>query len=157
MNVRELVASDREAAHEALTDCGAFSAEEIGVALDMIDEGIASDAKDSYALLAAEAEGKLRGYVCIGRTPLTASTWHLYWIVVHPSAQRAGVGQALQARTEDYVRARGGERLVLETGGRADYERTRQFYLSAGYEQVGRITDYYKPGDDCVLFCKSLT
>ncbi len=157
MIVRELIASDREAAREVLTACGAFSAEEISVALGMIDEGVAGEIDDPYPLLAAEIEGKVRGYVCIGRTPLTESTWHLYWIVVHPSTQRSGVGRALQARAEEFVRARGGERLVLETSGRADYERARQFYLSAGYEEVGRICDYYKQGDDCVLFCKSLT
>lgn len=157
MIVREMVASDREAAREALTACGVFSAEEIGVALDLLDEGLAGELDDSYSFLAAELEGKVRGYVCIGRTPLTVSTWHLYWIVVHPSAQRGGVGRALQTRTEDFIRARGGERLVLETSGRADYERARQFYLSAGYEEAGRIRDYYKQGDDCVLFCKRLT
>lgn len=157
MIVREMIASDREAAREALTSCGAFSAEEIGVALDMIDDGVAGEIDDSYTFLVAEIEGKVRGYVCIGRTPLTESTWHLYWIVVHPSAQRGGVGRALQARAEEFARTRGGERLVLETSGRADYEQARRFYLSAGYEEVGRIRDYYKREDDCVLFCKTLS
>jgi SET domain-containing protein len=45
---------------------------------------------------------------------------------------------------------------VLETSGRADYARARRFYERAGYRTVGRITDFYKPGDDCVFYCESL-
>jgi ribosomal protein S18 acetylase RimI-like enzyme len=101
-------------------------------------------------------EGQVRGYVCLGRTPLTVSTWHLYWICVHPAAQGRGVGRALQSHAEGFVRAEGGERLVLETSGRTDYGRARGFYRRAGYQEVGRIKDFYRRGDDCVLFCKPL-
>jgi ribosomal protein S18 acetylase RimI-like enzyme len=50
----------------------------------------------------------------------------------------------------------GGERLVLETSGRPDYERSRRFYERAGFTVQGRIPDFYKPGDDCLIYCKIL-
>lgn len=156
MLVRELRAADRVAAHEALRACGAFTDEEIEVALEVLDVGVAGGLDGDYSLFAAEVEGKMRGYVCVGQTPLTKSTWHLYWICVHPSAQGRGVGQSLQARAEEFVRSRGGKRIVLETSGRADYARARHFYRGAGYTEVGRIQDYYKAGDDCVIYCKTL-
>jgi ribosomal protein S18 acetylase RimI-like enzyme len=101
-------------------------------------------------------EGQVRGYVCVGKTPLTVSTWHLYWICVDPEVQGRGAGRALQSYAESFIRARGGERLVLETSGQVNYERTRRFYVRAGYSEVSRIRDFYKPGDDCIVFCKDL-
>jgi len=154
--VRPLTALDRHAVEEILVASGAFSAEEVRVALQMVNEGIAQGPVNGYVLLGVEVEVVLCGYACIGSTPLTLSTWHVYWICVHPDAQGRGVGRALQAHIEEYVRSRGGERLVVETSGRLDYQRSRQFYEAAGFRMSGRIRDYYKPGDDCVWYCKVL-
>jgi len=147
---RPLGSVDREAVQDALAACGAFSPEEIGVALELFDAGLAGD----YVLFGVERGGLLRGYVCLGKASLTAASWYLYWMCVHPAAQRLGVGQALQHRAEAYVRSRGGERIVLETSGRPDYGRTRRFYEKAGYLPVGRIPDFYRPGDDCLIYSK---
>ena len=122
----------------------------------MLDEGLAGGLQGDYPLFCVEIDGRVRGYVCLGKTPLTKSTWHLYWICVHPEAQGMGLGRALQAQAERFVLERGGERIVLETSGQQSYERTRLFYKSAGYKEVGRILDFYKPDDDCVIFCKEL-
>jgi ribosomal protein S18 acetylase RimI-like enzyme len=150
--VRAFAAADRAAVEDALIDCGAFTAEEVGVALEMVDAGLGGD----YALLAVEVSGLVRGYACAGRAHLTASSWYLYWICVHRRAQGAGVGRTLQAHVEDMVREWGGERLILETSGRPDYARARRFYRAAGFVEVGRIPDFYRAGDDCVVYCKVL-
>lgn len=126
------------------------------MAMEVLDDGLAGGVDGDYPLFAAELKGKVRGYICVGKTPLTRGTWHEYWICVHPAAQRHGVGQGLQAHAENFVRSRGGERLVLETSGRPAYARTRRFYRKSGYRAVGRITDFYSPGDDCVVLCKVL-
>lgn len=156
MVIRPLVASDRAPLHDALVRCGAFSEEEVVVALEVLDDGLKGGLEGDYPHLVAEVDGVVQGYVTVGKTPMTRSTWHLYWICVHPRAQGLGVGRALQAAAEAFVVARGGERLVLETGGRPDYARTRRFYADAGYAEVGRVIDFYRPGDDCVYFCKAL-
>jgi ribosomal protein S18 acetylase RimI-like enzyme len=154
--VREVTPADRAAAAEALEASGAFRQEEIRVALGVLDDALAGGADAGYALLAVESGGQFRGYVCAGSTPLTVSTWHVYWICVHPAVQGTGAGRALETRLEELVRSRGGERLVVETSGRPDYERARRFYEMAGYREVGRIPDFYGAGDDCVLYCKRL-
>lgn len=156
MKIRLLCPEDREPLHEALVACGAFNGEEVTVALEVLDDGLAKGPEGDYPHLVVEQDGRVDGYVCVGRTPMTQSTWHLYWICVHPRAQGTGAGRALQAAAEAWVRAHGGERLALETSGRPDYARTRQFYAAAGYAEVGRIIDFYRPGDDCVYFCKRL-
>ena len=152
MIVRRPAASDRDVVHETLTRCGAFTSEEIRVAIEMFDAGLAGD----YALLGIEAEGVLRAYACFGKASLTARSWYLYWICVDPVVQGSGIGQTLQRSVEDCVRHMGGERLVLETSGRPEYERPRRFYERAGFTVHGRIPDFYKPGDDCIIYCKLL-
>ena len=74
MLIRALTVSDRPAVAAMLPLGGAFNAEEIRVALEVFDEGVAGGTPDGYALFGAEAEGRLRGYICVGRVPLTASS-----------------------------------------------------------------------------------
>lgn len=139
-----------------LVACGLFNRVEVRVALEVLDAGLVGGLNGDYPHFVAERDGRVLGYVCIGRTPLTHATWHEYWICVHPDAQRQGIGQALQTYAEAFVRSRGGERLVIETSGRAAYARTLRFYRRAGYRRVGRIRDYYDHGDDCVFFSKEV-
>jgi len=152
MIVREFAAEDRDSVRRMLVDCQAFSEEEVRIALDMVEAGLQGD----YSLLVVEADGQVQGYACLGRAPLTASAWYLYWICVTPAGQGRGAGRMLQAGAEQLVRAAGGDRIVIETSGRPDYERTRRFYRNAGFAEVGRIPDFYKPADDCMVFCKVL-
>jgi ribosomal protein S18 acetylase RimI-like enzyme len=152
MTVRCPVEGDRPWIHETLTRCGTFSDEEIRVAIEMFDAGLAGD----YSLLVVEADGAVRAYACFGKASLTQRSWYLYWIFVDPSVQRTGLGRLLERSVEDAVRQMGGERLVLETSGRADYERSRRFYERAGFTVHGRIPDFYHAGDDCIIYCKML-
>jgi ribosomal protein S18 acetylase RimI-like enzyme len=75
---------------------------------------------------------------------------------VHPDVQGTGIGQALERTVEDAVRQMNGDRLVLETSGRPDYERSRRFYERAGFTVHGHIPDFYRPGDDCIIYSKVL-
>jgi len=147
MLMRALRSSDREDVLAMLVACGAFNEEEVRAALEILDSF-------EFTLLGAEVEGKLAGYVCLDRIALTQSTWHVYWLCVHPAMQRRGIGAALIEHGADFARRRGGERLVLETSGRPDYEGARRFYEKAGFQVVGRIADYYRAGDDCIYYCK---
>jgi ribosomal protein S18 acetylase RimI-like enzyme len=156
VTVRGFAPADRPAAAEALEACRAFNGEEIRVALQVLDEALDGGADAGYALFAAERDGRVCGYVCAGSTPLTVSTWHVYWICVHPAAAGTGAGRALESHLEAFVQSQGGQRLVVETSGRPDYAGARRFYEKAGYGSVGRIPDFYGAGDDCVLYCKAL-
>jgi ribosomal protein S18 acetylase RimI-like enzyme len=104
----------------------------------------------------AQLGDSVAGYVCIGRTPMTQSTWHLYWICVRPAFQRGGVARRLQEFVERVIRARRGERLVVETSGRPDYAGARACYRALGYQPAGEIPDYYRPGDACLFYWKEL-
>jgi ribosomal protein S18 acetylase RimI-like enzyme len=156
LNIRELLREDRDTIHEILISCGTFTPEEVQVALEVLDEGLDVGIERAYSLFAAETDGVVRGYICIGKTPMTKGTWSLYWICVDPRAQGNGIGLALQMYAEDFIRTRKGERLVLETSGQASYEPARRFYERNGYREAGRIRNFYKPNDDCIIYCKEL-
>jgi hypothetical protein len=46
--------------------------------------------------------------------------------------------------------------LLVETSSQETYGGTIQFYEKTGYELVGKIKEYYKPGDDKLIFAKRL-
>jgi ribosomal protein S18 acetylase RimI-like enzyme len=46
--------------------------------------------------------------------------------------------------------------LLIETSSQETYGGTIQFYERTGYELVGKIKEYYKPGDDKLIFVKRL-
>jgi ribosomal protein S18 acetylase RimI-like enzyme len=150
--VRCPAAGDRTKVHEALTRCGAFTDEEVRVAIEMFDAGLTGD----YSVLVVDSGEAVCAYACFGKASLTERTWYLYWICVDRAVQGSGIGQVLARSVEDSVRQMGGDRLVIETSGRPDYARSRRFYERAGFSERGRLPDFYKPGDDCVLYCKVL-
>src|SRR5438477_4141050 len=103
-----------------------------------------------------ETTSEVLGYVCFGPTPLTESTYDLYWIAVDKSKHRGGVGKRLLKFAEEEIVRRGGKMLLVETSSQETYGGTIQFYEKTGYELVGKIKEYYKPGDDKLIFMKKL-
>jgi ribosomal protein S18 acetylase RimI-like enzyme len=87
---------------------------------------------------------------------MTAGTWNLHLIAVHPDRQAKGRGAALLRHVEQALAARGERLLLVETSGLPSYERTRAFYRKCGYEEEARIRDFYRAGEDKVVFRKAL-
>ena len=158
--IRPLVAADRSGVFRILENAGNFTPAEVGIALELIDEWLELGEHSgylTYVLEARDAENsEVLGYVCFGPTPLTESTFDLYWIAVDKSKHRGGVGKRLLKFTEEEVVRRGGKMLLIETSSQETYGGTIQFYERTGYELVGKIPEYYKPGDDKLIFAKRL-
>jgi ribosomal protein S18 acetylase RimI-like enzyme len=137
---------------EILDATAVFCADEVEIALELFDDAIAGD----YEFLGGFDDDDLVAYACYGATPGTDHTFDLYWIAVHPSAQRHGGGSHLLAEVEQRLRARGARLLVVETSSRPEYDATRRFYLARGYHEAARMRDYYALGDDRVIYTKPL-
>lgn len=153
---RALDSRDRLAIRRLLHRVRNFSAAEIDVALELVDEWLANGESSDYICWVIEDAREVCGYVCIGPTPLTDGTFDLYWIAVDPAAQGRGYGQQLTRLAEHEARARGGRLLLIETASHDTYAPTVRFYERAGYELVSRIADFYKTGDDKLTFAKRL-
>ena len=154
--IRPLESRDRSTVSGIVQAVGNFSPEEIQTALELVDAALADGESSGYLCWVLEDEEGVRGYLCLGPTPLTDGTYDLYWIAVHPSVQGRGYGRALTQFAEEETKVRGGRMLLIETASQDAYGATVRFYERAGYELVSRISDFYKVGDDKLTFAKRL-
>ena len=129
---------------------GVFSAEEAAVAARLAETTL--DGSETYRWLLADLGDTLVGYTCFDRIELTKASFDLYWIAVLPTHGGKGLGLDLMARTAKFIRLKDGTQIFAETSSREPYAKARAFYLKAGFEEVARFEDFYKPGDDKVIF-----
>jgi len=134
-----------------------FKPSEVVVAEEVIDSYLHDPHGSGYHIFIAEDESAVVGYICYGPTPLTEDTWDIYWIAVSAEKQGRGIGGALMAHAEDKIRKAQGRLILIETSSKLEYENTRRFHLSHGYEVAGRIPDFYAPGDDKLILQKRLS
>jgi len=147
MIVEPAKSEDRQAILAVTANIDNFTDEEKDTVRELFD-----DREEGYYFLVARENGQVLGYSCYGERALTQGTYDLFWLAVDPSARRLGLGKALIRASEAAVRTRGGRLLVLETSGLANYEPTRKFYEAAGYEKEAVIRDFYRAGDDLVIY-----
>jgi ribosomal protein S18 acetylase RimI-like enzyme len=154
--IRSLRHDDRIPLKRLIDETGVFSDAEVAIALELIDAVLEKPDQKDYVIGVSEDHGTVVGYYCLGPTPGTTGTFDLYWIAVLPSLHGQGIGAALDAHAEAFIRSSGGRLIVAETSSTPRYDGTRAFYLRRGYGEVARIRDYYHPGDDLVVFGKYL-
>jgi ribosomal protein S18 acetylase RimI-like enzyme len=149
-------AADLQRVREIVETTGFFSAEEVRIAIELVDDRLARGPASDYRFLFAETDGAVAGYSCYGPIALTKASWDLYWIAVDPAAQGKGVGKALLAESERRIALAGGERVYAETSSRAQYLPTRGFYELSGYAVGAILDDFYAPGDGKVIFVRTV-
>jgi ribosomal protein S18 acetylase RimI-like enzyme len=152
--IRQLQPEDRSPLQVILKETGVFSQAEVDVALELIDVVLNHPQQKDYVIYTGINNNHVVGYYCIGPTPMTDGTYDLYWIAVNPESHNKGYGKQLISHAEELIRKQGGRLMVAETSSRPDYESTRKFYQKTRYTEVARIKDYYKAGDDLVVYGK---
>ncbi len=156
MNIRQLGKADRDNVIALVRRTNVFSEEEIEVAGELLDIVLNEPNQNDYIVYVSSEESAVTGYFCIGQTPLTVGTYDLYWIAVDPDHQGKGIGKHLLRFAEQLVKETGGRLIVAETSSTEKYRATRMFYQQSGYAEVTRIRDYYRNGDDLVIYGKYL-
>ncbi len=96
-------------------------------------------------------------YACFGRTPMTDATYDLYWLVTAASVRGRGVGRDLLAAVEAELGQRGARTIRIETSSLEGKGGALRFYERVGYTVVGRIPDFYQPGDDLITLTRRLS
>lgn len=157
MKIRPIVARDRQAVLEVIHLTGIFTQEEERVAAELIDVCLTKPGQQDYVVVVIENEsGVVVGYMCYGPTPMAEGVVDLYWMAVHPGKHRQGYGKALVQWLEKDVRGKKGRLIVIETSAKDKYAITRKFYQRLGYVENARIRDFYRLGEDLVMYCKYL-
>lgn len=133
-----------------------FSDMEVSLVGELATDTMKNGESGHYRFIIAGPDSCPVGFTASGPVPCTASSWDLYWIVVAPEHQRAGLGRYLLELTESDIRRAGGSRIYVDTSGRQQYLPTRRFYTHCGYAQAALLTDFYAPGDDKLIYLKVL-
>ncbi|MGA2465558.1 MAG: GNAT family N-acetyltransferase [Thermodesulfobacteriota bacterium] len=158
MNIRPLILKDRAKLHSMLIDSRVFTAEEIDIAIELIDTVLKDESQKDYKIdCMVDDQDQPVGYICYGPIPMTQGTFDLYWIVVDPNFQGKGIGSKLLDFLEEGVREKGGQMILADTSTIPQYEKTKNFYIQNGFQEVAKVPDYYYPGNDRVTFCKRIS
>lgn len=158
VTIRALRPDDRPRLEAALRSDDTFLDDEVAVALELIDSALESrDRENDYTVLVAEIAGTLvAGYICFGRTPMTEATWDLYWVVTHADHRGHGVAGALIRAMEREVTRRGARAIRVETSQKESHGPARRLYDRHGYPEQARFPDFYRAGDDLIVYYKLL-
>jgi GNAT superfamily N-acetyltransferase len=153
-------AHDKDAVLGLVRATGFFTPDEVGVAEELIDIYLGRPDQKDYGVVVVEDEGDKAaagmpvGYMTWGPTPLAEDAYDLYWMAVAPSQQGKGRGKELVRWLEAEVGRRNGRVIIIETSSQPKYHGTRQFYIDLGYKEVARVPDFYRTGDDRVIYAK---
>ena len=151
---REARAGDPAVVRDITESTGFFYAEEVGTAVELVDERLAKGDASGYFFVFADEGARTVGYACFGPIACTKASYDLYWIAVHAEARGKKIGTLLLEESERLIRAAGGHRIYVETSSRSLYDPTRAFYLARGYREEARLAEFYGPGDAKVEYVK---
>jgi aminoglycoside 6'-N-acetyltransferase I len=153
--LRSLKKSDRPDLIDLIKRTNNFTTEDKRIAIELIDECINEPNNSDYSIVCAEIENKVYGFVCFGAASLCVGTYDIYYIGVDPDVSGKGIGKQLINHVElllkDVARM-----ILIETSSSDSYEIARKFYVKLGYAEIERIKDYYKVGEDRLIFQKLL-
>jgi D-alanine-D-alanine ligase len=152
---RDVRADDPKNVRDITESTGFFYTEEVGTAVELVEERLAKGAASGYSFVFAEDGGRTVGYACFGPIACTKASFDLYWIAVHADGRGKGLGTLLLDECERLIREAGGCRIYVETSSRPLYEPTRAFYLARRYREEARLADFYGSGDAKVIYVKS--
>lgn len=147
MTIRPAHAGDVPAMGGIAEACGLFPS-------DMLTEMIApflANAADQWLIFAAEGPV---AFAFARPEELTDRTWNLLAIGVHPAHQGRGIGRSLLKAAEAALP--GARMILIETTQLPEQDAARALYIKAGYEEAGRVRDFFADGEDKVIFRKHL-
>lgn len=156
MRLRPVVPSDRGALERLVRAQPNFGDDEVRWAVRLALRAAAPN-DGEYQTWVDEIEGEITAFVCFGRSPRTFGTFELFWIAVHPSQQRRGMGGELLRFVEEEATRQGGRLLVLETSSSEGFRVAVDFYRKHGFREVSRIKDFYRVTDDKIVFSRLLS
>ncbi len=91
MPIRPFHKGDLEPLIEIVKATNVFRDEEIAVAHELMEVAAGQKDQKDYAIYTyVDESDTVRGYYCIGQTPMTEATYDLYWIAVDPRYARQG-------------------------------------------------------------------
>ncbi len=114
-----------------------------GVTYDSAQKVLLEGLSRSGQIYSAKMEERLAGLIWFDVTGTFYHSGYIRWVAVHPDFQNRGLGQTLVKFAEEEIFKTGPNVFLLVS----DFNQAAQrFYQRLGYEKVGELSDFYKPG-----------
>jgi ribosomal protein S18 acetylase RimI-like enzyme len=155
ITIRNASAHDRQELVRITRQQKNFNAQEIDVAIEVIDDGLDPDKKD-YTILVSDGQGGLAGYIIFGPIPFTDNRYDLYWVATDLTCGRKGIGSRLLQVMEEKIHSTGKAHIYVDTSSTEGYIPARSFYEKHGYAKACVLADFYRDGDDKVIYLKEI-
>lgn len=155
--IRMIIKSDLPALKEVLDSIELFPSEMLD---DMISDYFDNPDTQDIWFAATEDENESDRPISIGYCApeqLTEGTFNLYAIGVRSDIQGKGIGGKMMAFIEKHLKENGHRILLVETSGTDDFKATRKFYENLDYTKEAVIRDFWREGDDKVIYWKKLS
>ena len=147
MSIREATEDDQDTLGAIAEGAGLFPA-------DLLPEFMAPAlAGNGEVWLLAEAEGEPVGFAYARPEEVADRVWNILALGVSEAARGQGHGASLVAEMERRLDAR---MIIIETTQLENQAAARRLYSRIGYEEEGRVRDFYGMGEDKVIFRKVL-
>jgi ribosomal protein S18 acetylase RimI-like enzyme len=156
ITIRPIINQDKEKIFHLLKQRGTFNKKEIEVAIEVIEDALAGPENGYYIFCAVKETSDVAGFICFGPIPLTEGCYDLYWIAVDETFSRHGVGKKLLATMEHFVINEEGRQIYIDTSSTEPYLPARSFYQTNGYRIATVLHDFYRQGDNKVIFMKNI-
>lgn len=102
------------------------------------------------------SEGKIIGLGYCTPEKLTEGTYNLLAIAIRRELQGNGEGKKMINFIENLLSDKGNRVLIVETSSDPQFKLTRKFYDQLGYRKEATIQDFWKDGEDKVVYWKKL-
>lgn len=151
-NIRAVERSDLDGLRSVVDSCGLFPSE-------YLDEMISGyfndpDTQDIWFTYVDKHAPRAIGF-CVPEK-FTEGTYNLLAIGVAEGSQRRGIAGHMMAHLEQRLKQQGGRILIVETSSDGAQLGARNFYAKIGYAQAAVIKDFWKDGEDKLVFWKRL-
>ena len=141
---------------EIAKESAVFTPDDIAIIEEVLSAYALYPEKDYFLLEEKEKDIPI-GFILFGKNTLTSFSWEIYWISVKKDFQGQGVGKKLLRRLEDFILKR--EPCVIlrvETSSTPPYQHARILYNKLGFEECGRIANFYGENDDWIVYYKQI-
>lgn len=150
--IRAVTKADTEALKQVVDSSGLFPSE-------YLDEMMSDyfNNPDTQDIWFAYIDGNIPtaiGY-CVPEK-LTEGTYNLLAIGVLQQSQRKGIASEMMSYIEQLLRQKDGRLLIVETSSDDAQTGARNFYKKIGYTRAAVIKDFWKEGEDKIVFWKKL-
>lgn len=153
LSIRRAQEEDRPDILATAADVGVFTSQEVACVDELLDVFLHQPENHDYTfIVTCDRTGHTVGFACYGPTALTEGTFDLYWLCVARNAQGQGIARALLGQVVEELVPQGARLLVAETSSTPAYQRARSFYEHNGFSFKTHVPDFYRPGDDLVLY-----